>query len=67
MPPFLLQRLVRLLPIEENLRKLHDGDEAGTRITIGRLVLFGVHKLNADGEYGVVREEIRRAFAQVCV
>ena len=58
MPPFLPQRLVRLLPLEENLRTLHDGDEVGAGITIGHLVLFGVCKLNANGEYDLFREEV---------
>ena len=40
-PPFLPQRLVRLLQIEEYLRTLHDGDEEGAGITIGCLSISG--------------------------
>ena len=50
--------------MEENLYTLHDGDKAGAEITIGCL---GVHRLNADGGHDLVREEVGKAFTQVCV
>ena len=71
--PFLLpsavpfpQRLARLLRIEENLRTLHDGDEDGVGITIGCLVPFKVHQMNADGGCDLVREEVGEVFTQAC-
>ncbi len=58
------QQLVRLLPIEENLRTLHDGGEGGVGLMIRCPVLFGVHKLNANRGSARTWEG---AFAQVYV
>ena len=67
MSPWLPQRLVRLLPTTENLRTLHDGENSGAELTIGCLVLFGVHMLNGDGGHDLFCEEVGKGFAQVYV
>ena len=57
-PPCLPQRLVRLLPMEEILRTMYDGENSGAELTIGYLVLSGVHMLNGDGGHDLVCEEV---------